>query len=326
VLWLAFSTAETTAARGEGFLIGLWSHAGGSVALVCVVAAVLALGRLRSRWLAIALGLLATLGLALLRPTTSPPPVAERTLAATFDQGPWLLIGAYGLARGAPAPAWSLVIGGGLLFLLGVGETWTAHAAYRMGLILAATAPVLSLVRHATVLLLPERVWRAAAATPERFGLAALLALTLPGGFVARWNPATLDPLVAASHAPLSTNLQPGLAWLRAHTPEATTCMASPSYASMVAALGHRRVLRAPELWTPADDQRRRRAERMLLAGREPDLLRRYEVGCLFFASGDEGWLGLASREELERVPMLAIGHRDPYVSVYRVVPTPLSP
>ena len=67
VLWLAFSTAEPAALRGEGFLTGLWSHPAGAIALVVVAAAALAAGRLRSPGLGLALGLMATLGLAGLR-------------------------------------------------------------------------------------------------------------------------------------------------------------------------------------------------------------------------------------------------------------------
>jgi hypothetical protein len=281
--------------------------------------------------MALAAGVIATLALATTAPTAptdSMVSFADRALALTFDQGPWLLLAAYGLARGAPPAAWSLMAGGGALYLAGAAaaDTWATHAAYRMGLILAATGPVLELARHATALLVPERGWLAASSAPERFGFAAFLALALPGGFAARWNPTTLDPVAAASQGPLSANLQPGLAWIRTHVPEEATCLAGPSYAAQVAVFGRRRVLRAPELWSPADDQRRRRTERMVLAGRERDLLRRYQVGCLFFGSGDEGWLGVVSREELDRVPALGVGYRDPYVTVYGVMPDPPVP
>jgi hypothetical protein len=328
VLWLAFSTPETAAMRGDGFLTGLWSHPGSSLVLVAVLAAALALGRLGSRPVALGAGTLAMAALVAATPVASTVSFADRALALTFDQGPWLVLGAYGLARGAPPAAWSLVAGGGALYLAGAAaaDPWATHTAYRLGLILAAAGPVLALAGHATVLLVPERVWRAASSAPERFGFAALLALALPGGFVARWNPAALDPVAAASQGPLSANLQPGLAWLRTHVPEQATCLASPAYAAQVAVVGGRRVLRAPELWSPEDDQRRRRTERMLLAGRESDLLRRYEAGCLFFGSGDEGWLSVVSREELDRVPALGVGYRDAYVTVYRVVADPPVP
>ena len=166
---------------------------------------------------------------------------------------------------------------------------------------------------------MPERVRHAVAVTPERFVFAVLLAATLPGCFAARWNPAALDPVVTASQSPLSTNLLPGLDWLRAHTPPEATCVASPDYAALVAVLGQRRVLRAPELWDPADDQRRRRAERMLVAGREPDLLRRYQLGCVFFASGDVGWLGTTAPDGLDGVGGLRLGYADTYTRVYLV-------
>ena len=102
--------------------------------------------------------------------------------------------------------------------------------------------------------------------------------------------------------------------------------MASPDYAALVAVVGERRVLRAPELWDPGDDQRRRRAERMLAAGREPDLLRRYQVGCVFFANSDVGWLGTTTREELDRVPGLQLGYADAFTRVYTVTAGPSAP
>jgi hypothetical protein len=320
VLWLAFSTAEPAALRGEGFLTGLWSHPGGGLALVVVAAVALAAGRLPSRGLGLALGLLATLGLAGLRQTGAAPPFAERVLAVTFEQGPWLVLGVYGLARGAPIAAWSLAGGGGALYLLGplAADTWATHAACRLGLILASTAPLLAVARS-TGELAPARARHAVKATPERFGFAVLLAATLPGCFAARWNPAAIDPVATASQSPLSTNLMPGLDWLRQHSPEDATCVASPDYAALVAVLGERRVLRAPGLWDPADDQRRRRAERMLVAGREPDLRRRYQLGCVFFANGDVGWLGTTDPEELDRVSGLRLGYADAYARVYLV-------
>jgi hypothetical protein len=318
-LWLVFSTPEPAALRGEGFLPGLWSHPGASLLFTVVAAAALAAGRLRSRALGTALGVLATLALALCRQAGPAPPAVGRVLAATFEQGPWLVLGACGLARGAPAAAWSLVIGGGALYLLGpaAADTWAPHAALRLGLILASTAPLLALAMAAGRWLAPERVCRALAATPERFAFATLIALSLPGSFTARWSPAALDQVMAASRTPVSTNLRPGLDWLRAHAPEDATCVASPDYAALVAVVGGRRVLRAPELWEPVDDQRRRRAERMLAGGNESDLLRRYQVGCVFFVNSDVGWLGTTARDDLDGRPGLRLGHADAYTRVY---------
>jgi hypothetical protein len=327
VLWLAFSTSDAAALRGEGFLPGLWLHVGASVLLATAVAAALAAGRLQARSLAVSLAVVAALGLVLSTPAGTSPAPAQRVLAATFEQGPWLLLGAWGLARGAPPAAWGLVVAGGALYLLGprAADTWATHAAYRLGLILAAAAPVAALCRAAASAV-PERVCRAVAVTPERFGFALLLALTLPGAFVARWSPPALDPVFEASRSPLSTNLQPGLEWLQAHTPEDVTCVASEDYAALVAVVGGRRVLRAPELWDPPDDQRRRRAERMMREGREPELLRRYQVGCLFFASSDVGWLGTTAREDLDRAPGLRLGYADAFTRVYTVTVPPSAP
>jgi hypothetical protein len=327
-LWLAFSTSEAATLRGEGFLAGLWAHPAASLALVATFAVVLAVGRLRSRALAVGLGCVAVLALVLLRATGVGPPLADRLLTATFEQGPWLLLGAFGLARGAPPAALAMSMAGGALYLLGprVADTWATLAVYRAGLILASTAPVLTLAREAAAYLVPERVCRTLATTPERLAFGLLLALTLPGCFLARWNPAALDPVMTASQAPLSTNLEPGLAWLRTHTPEDATCVASPDYAAVVAVSGGRRILRAPELWEPADDQRRRRAERMLAAASgEADLLRRYQIGCVFFANGDIGWLGTTAWDDLDRSPALRLGYADAYTRVY-VVTAPREP
>lgn len=150
-------------------------------------------------------------------------------------------------------------------------------------------------------------------------GLWARPVAAVPGSFAARWNPGALDPVAFASREPLSTNLAATFRWIREHVPPHSTCVASPRYAPMVAVLGQRRVLRAPSLAEPADDQRRRRTERMLLAGREPDLRRRYQVGCLVFIDGDQGWLGIASPDHLSVVPGLALRYADEHARVYVV-------
>ncbi|HEY7511823.1 MAG TPA: hypothetical protein VIG50_16310, partial [Vicinamibacteria bacterium] len=216
-LWLAFSTAEAAAARGEGFLPGLWAHPLASVGLLAVVVVVLASGRLPWPRLRAPAAVAGTLALALLPPAGSAPPFAQRALAAALEQGPWLLLGGYGLARGAPLPARCLALGGGLLYLAGpaAADSWAAPAALRLGLILAATRPLLALAERAARALVPARACARLQASPSRLGLAAVLLAAMPGGFVARWNPPALDPVADASRAPLSTNLMPGLHWLR---------------------------------------------------------------------------------------------------------------
>jgi hypothetical protein len=150
--------------------------------------------------------------------------------------------------------------------------------------------------------------------------------VALPGSFLAHWNPGKLDPVAFASRDPLPENLMPAMAWIREHVPRDEACVASPDYAPSVAVLGQRRVVRAPSLAITADDQRRRRAERMLVAGREPELRRRYAIGCLVFASGDEGWLGLRVRDDLDGLTGLQPVYRDRYVWIYRPRPSASAP
>ena len=318
-LWLVFSTTDAGALRGDGFLPGLWSHPGHALALAVVGAAALAADRAPWPRLRLPLAVAATLALTLLPRSGPAAPFADRLLAATVEQAPWLLLAAWAITRGSSGAALGLIGGGGALYLAGplAADTWTAFAAYRIGLILAATHPLLQAVQWAAGALVPSRAWVRAAATPRTLGLALLLLATLPGSFVARWTPPALDATMAASQAPLSTNLMPALAWLRAHVPEGATCVASPDYAPLVVVMGGRRVLRAPDLWEPADDQRRRRAERLLLAGREEDLARRYQIGCVFFAASDVGWLGTDSAEALDGVAGLRRVYADAYVRVY---------
>lgn len=327
VLWLAFSTSQAESVRGVGFLPGLWARPGPGLLLVALVILVLAAGRLRPRTVAIAAGTAIAAAWALVPAALPPLPLAERLMLMAFDPSPWIVLGVVGLVRGG-APAVALVSAGGLLFLfaplLGT-DAWGAHAMYRLGLILASAGPLAAAMRWLFENVLPSRAARAAPG-PERLGLAALLVLTLPGSFLAQWNPGKLDPLAFASRDPLPENLMPAMAWIREHVPREEACVASPDYAPSVAVLGQRRVVRAPSLAVTADDQRRRRAERMLVAGREPELRTRYAIGCLVFASGDEGWLGLRAREDLDGLAALEPAYRDRYVWIYRPRPAASAP
>jgi hypothetical protein len=55
----------------------------------------------------------------------------------------------------------------------------------------------------------------------------------------------------------------------------------------------------------------------MLLVAGEAELLQRYQVGCVFFAGSDVGWLGTTSRDALDAVPTLRPGYADAYARVY---------
>jgi hypothetical protein len=324
-LWLAFSTAQGEAVRGAGFLPGLWARPVASVALVALVAVALAPGRALRPWVEVACGLLLAGAWAFVPPAGPPLPFAQRLLVATADQAPWLLLGGWGLLRGAPGGALALTVGGAaallVLPLVGPADAWGAQALCRLGLILAAAGPLHRLLQAAVDGLGHGRPWPARLGKREWAGIAALILAGVPGSFAARWDPGNLDTVAYASREPLSRNLAPAFQWLRENVPPGVTCMASPDYAPMVAVLAQRRVLRAPTLGEPADDQRRRRVERMLLSGREPNLLRRYQVGCLVFLDGDQGWLGILSPSELAGVPGLTLRFADAHAHVYAVDP-----
>jgi hypothetical protein len=332
VLWLAFSTSQSESLRGAGFLTGLWTRPGPALVLVVLVTLVLAAGRLRPRGVAVAAGA-AIAATCVVMPGGYPSAtLAERLMFAAFDTSPWIVLGAVGLFRGTAAPAVALVAAGGLLFLFAPllgADAWGAHAMYRLGLILASAGPLAALLRWVFEKVLPSRMTGIGARLgggPEGLGLAALLVVALPGSFLVQWNPGKLDPVAFASRDPLPANLMPAMAWIREHVPRDQACVASPDYAPSVAVLGQRRVVRAPSLFTAADDQRRRRAERMFVAGREPALQQRYTIGCLVFASGDEGWLGLRARDDLERLAGLEAAYRDRYVWIYRPRPVASRP
>jgi hypothetical protein len=324
-LWLAFSTAQGEAVRGAGFLPGLWARPAASVALVAAVAVAVTAGRARRRWVELGCGLLLAGAWSFVPPVGPPLPFAQRVLVATADQAPWLLLGGWGLLHGAPGGALALTVGGAAallaLPLVAPADAWGAQALCRLGLILAAASPLRRLLEAAVDGLWHGRPWPARLGQREWAGIAALILAGAPGSFAARWDPGTLDTVAFASREPLSRNLAPAFRWLRENVPPDVTCMASPDYAPMVAVLAQRRVLRAPTLGERADDQRRRRAERMLLSGREPDLLRRYQVGCLVFLDGDQGWLGILSPSDLSGVPGLTLRFADAHAHVYAVDP-----
>jgi hypothetical protein len=87
--------------------------------------------------------------------------------------------------------------------------------------------------------------------------------------------------------------------------------LASPAYAPAVAAVSGRRVLRAPTLMTPSDDDRRRRLERAVLTGEAPSpaLLARYGLRYVLAAPGDFQDVGVDAPHELAARPHLRLRH-----------------
>jgi len=89
--------------------------------------------------------------------------------------------------------------------------------------------------------------------------------------------------------------------WVREHTDARASFIANEDYAPAVAALAGRRVLRAPSLLVAADDERRRRLEKAVFAGRWPAALReRYDLRYVFLAPGQFTEYGLDAPEQLE--------------------------
>jgi hypothetical protein len=308
VLWLAFSTGEVDALRGLGLLPGLFAHPVGSLALVAIVAAVLAVTRLRLPPQVTTVAGALTVSAWAFVPRDPAPVVAAWDLAwiLTLDQGPWLVLGAWGLFRGAGPGAVALTGGGALLLAASAfGEPvdpWGAHAVYRTGLLLAAAGPVEDLAERLGDAARGRRWPRllAGGAPALRQGLALLVLALVPVSFPARWNPRRLDPVYEASLEPVAAPLRAEMAWIRAHTEPEATVLAGPLRAPAVAALGGRRVLRGAALGVAVDDERRRRLERAVIEGRDVAALRqRYGLRYVVAAPGDFREHGLERPEDL---------------------------
>jgi hypothetical protein len=304
LLWLAFSTGDLDTLRGAGVLGGLWTHPAPALAAVGLLAVVLVSGRLLppTAGVGVSLALVIGGGVVLLRGATSWGAAGALQLL-TLDSVPWSPLAAFGLRRRPDGASLALVVGGAALVLAGaLGapiDGWGAHLLYRLGILLAASGPVAELAARAGAL----GSWPSWAGTdPARRGLAALVLVAVPGCFLTWWNPRHLDPVAERSLEPLSRPLLRVAIWIREETPPTAVFLASADYAPSVAALAGRRVLRAPTLATPSDDERRLRLERALIAihGRAPEaLLRRYGLTHVLVAPGDFREHGLAGPEDL---------------------------
>jgi hypothetical protein len=305
-LWLAFGTGDLDALGGEGFVTGIWARPLASLLVVGLVPLVLALSRVRPRAVSaplLGLAAAACLGLA---PAVAPSPGALGALRwLTLDQGLWLPLGLYGLARSRDVAPRALALGGAVaLFAGGLGapvEAWAGHVLYRIGMLLAAAEPVASLAAALGRVLAARPALAGRGLEPLSLGLAALFAGTAPGSFLVWWDPPKLDPVAKASLAPLSPNLLGPMDWVRRETPRDAVFIADEDYSAALAALAGRRVLRAPLLEEARDDERRVRTERLVLSGRDPGPLRaRYRVSHVLAAPGDFRAHGLRAPEDLE--------------------------
>ena len=305
-LWLAFGTGELDAVDGAGFVSGIWAHPLACLAVMGGVPLLLGLCRLLRRPGAAWPAALAVAGGLWLVPAPQPGPgLAVALLWLVPDQGLWLPLGLVGLVRSRDAAPRALALGGALAVLAsGCGvslDAWGGHAAYRVGLLLAASQPIAGLAEQVGGALSGHPRLAGRGLSPAALGLALLFAAAVPGSFLAWWDPPKLDPVAKASLAPLSPNLLAPMAWIRRETPPGAVFMADEDYSAAIAALAGRRVLRAPLLGRPADDERRVRTERVTLSGRDPGPLRtRYGVSHVLVAPGDFRVHGLRAPEDLE--------------------------
>jgi hypothetical protein len=186
--------------------------------------------------------------------------------------------------------------------LAGIGDAWAGLALYRLGLVVGTAA---WLDAFAATLPAPERLGRMSARVglvPARLPVAVIVAVTMAGGVLAWWDPPRIDPIAKASLEPIPPALADAMDWMRAHTDPQASVVAPDDYAAAVAVLGGRRVLRAPSLGVPVDDERRLRLERGLFAGQPPAaLLQRYGVRYVFLAPGQFREYGIEQPEDLER-------------------------
>lgn len=306
VLWLGFSTSDLEALGGGGFVDGLWAHPAGSLAFLAATAAALLLGR-GGRAALPGAGALA-LALWLGCPAGRPPLGLEGLgLALVVSCWPWPLLALLGRKSPPDPPTrWCLGLGlaGGLAAAAGLPvDDWAARATWRLGLVLSAAPALQQLLQPLAERLCAGRLRPAAGA-----GLSLLLALGLPGSFLAWWSPYQLDTVAEASHAPVPQALRQTGAWLREQLPAGAVVVASEPYVPVVAVLGRLRVLRAPGLDAAPDDVRRNRLEWALVRGASQgrENARRYGVTHLLVGPGDAGRWGLDSAELPARLRWLA--------------------
>jgi hypothetical protein len=303
LLWVAAATGPLDVVRGFGIVPGLWKRPAAALVFLAVLGAAALVQRLPGRAGGAVAGAL-VLAASLLVPSTGTVGVGHQLLLLTLDQWPWILpaaaaVGLPALRRGLPPVVLGLLAGGAAGVLSGVvqgsGAVWLAHAAYRAGVLILAARGLRALVDAAS----------GASPRPDRLRarLGGLLVFgALAGSFLAWWDPSRLDPMARESLEPVAPGLLEVMAWVRDETPASSAFVAAPEYAPAVAVLGGRRVLRAPGLVEPPDDERRRRTERAILAGRRvPDLVRRYGLGYVLAAPGQFREHGIEDPADLAR-------------------------
>ena len=285
IVWLGASTGALDTLRGVGLLSTLWPRPLAGLALLAAMAVIVLAHRLLPARAFLVSTVLALVAAAAWVPAGPRIAVAQALWLVTLDQWPWIVPAVWALWR-APSPsARALVAGGAAALVLALGRggdaAWIGHAAYRLGIVLLAThgLRVLADEAAARALVSPRR--------PARLGSAALVLAALAGSMLVWWEPTRLDPVARASLDPVSPGALEAMEWLRANTPPSSVILAGEDYAPSVAVLAGRRVLRAPTLAVAADEERRLRAQRALLAGRAvPDLVERYGLRYVVTAPG----------------------------------------
>lgn len=291
MLWLAAATTEIDAVRGIGLGPFAWARPSLLVALLAGIAAALAAGRLLARArAAAAVAAVIALGVAVLVAGRTRVGAADALAALGLDALPWLPLAVVGCRLRAEGAACGLAIGGACALLLavpGASDAVAAHALYRTGLVLlsapAIAAGAAALAGAVRVPLPRERSWSPSASAWA--GIVAAAALS--GSVLTWWDPPRLDPVAKQSLEPIPGILEDTAGWIRAHTAPTDVFVAGEDYGPAVAVLAGRALLRAPALATAADEERRLRAERAILSGREVDaLVRRYGLRYLLVAPG----------------------------------------
>jgi hypothetical protein len=305
-LWLAFSTGDLGAARGLGFVSAAWRHPEAALVWPAALLAALLLGRAplstRARTALVAALVLAA-GLWRGGHASSLP---EAVLALLLD--PWLFLPLawLGLRRECEPATLGLLLGGAASAiaqpLTGAGDGWAGLCAWRLGLILASVPALEEGARLALERAGEWRGLRLGSVAPDRLALGASLLLALPGGFLAWWDPVRTDATARASVESTAGATDETTAWIRQNTPADAVFVAGRAYAPLVAVMGQRRVLRAPDLLQPGDEGRRLRLEGALVLGRNPPAWAEdYHPSFLLAAPGDFAERGIRGPEDLEQ-------------------------
>lgn len=329
VLWLAVGAGSLDWLRGGGLLPGAWRHPEAAFLLPASALVLILAGRL-PRVPALALAA-AGVGLLWLAPGGEPIFWPEALLLLTLDQGVWSWPL---LARALPAVTTALPrLDRGALWLVSVGAAFVLAAAagapvspwggallFRCGLLLAAAGDLPALVPWISALW--KRAPAAFVADPARAAVALCLALLLPAGMLAWWDPARGDADLRASSEAVAPAYAQLVRFIRDETPPGSVFIASADYAPLVAALGGRPVLRAPSLREASDDRLRQRVEGAILAGRPyPPAAPDYGVRFVLIGLGDFRARGIERPEDLEGRPGLVRRYADARgYRVYEVV------